>query len=540
MVTNSSIHPDAEVLDVAVIGSGFGGLYALHKCRNEMGLKVLAFDDASDVGGTWYWNRYPGARSDTEVTAYCYSFDRQLWDDWQWHERYPRQPDILAYLNEVARRHDLRRSIEFNTRIVSAKWLEDISRWQLSTDSGKQYLTQFLIEGVGLLSSTNYPEFPGAENFQGKICHTARWPQEGIELRGKRVGVIGTGSSGVQVISEIAEEVEALYVFQRTPQYVVPSQHGPIPAQTLASIRDDYEGYWRGVLNTATAFGIEESTTLTASVSSAERERIYEDTWNAGGGFRFMLGAFCDVITDVEANNHATDFIRRKIHAVVDDPLTARRLTPNDLYAKRPLCCDGYYETFNRDNVTLVDAKANPIQGLSRDGILVGDTEYELDVIIFATGFDAVTGNYLKIDTCGRNGVLLKNKWSDGPRAFAGLSIASFPNLFMIFGPFGPFTNQPPVHEFQIDWFCQAMSYVLEHGYQSIEIAGEVEDAWVHECNEQANATLFPQVDSWINGANIPGKPKASMFFMGGMAAYAERMREIALGSYREFKLGGR
>jgi cyclohexanone monooxygenase len=525
--------------DAAIVGAGFGGLYALHKLRNELGLDVRAFDDAGGVGGTWYWNRYPGARSDTEVTAYCYSFDRQLWEDWQWTERYPRQAEILAYLNEVAERHDLRRSIEFNTRIVRAEWNEHTSRWCLTTDKNETFSAQFLIEGVGLLSSTNYPEFPGTHNFKGEIVHTSRWPHAGIDLRGKRVGVIGTGSSGIQVIAELAPQVAELCVFQRTPQYVVPSQHSPISEAALAAIRQDYAGYWRGVLNSATAFGIEESTIPAASVSREEREAVFERAWQAGGGFRFMLGTFSDIISDLDANDAATDFIRRKIRALVHNAEVAAALTPSDLYAKRPLCCDGYYECFNRENVTLVDIKNHPITAITESGILTAAGHYELDVIIFATGFDAVTGNYLKIDTRGRGGLTLQDKWAHGPRAFIGLTIADFPNLFMIFGPFGPFTNQPPVHEFQINWIADAIKHARTQGFSSFAVSKNVEDRWIEECNEIANTTLFPRVDSWINGANIVGKPKATMFYMGGMAAYAVKLCELAAHDYPGFVLDG-
>ncbi len=525
--------------DAAIIGAGFGGLYALHKLRNELGLNVRSFDDAGGVGGTWYWNRYPGARSDTEVTAYCYSFDRQLWEDWQWTERYPRQVEILAYLNEVANRHDLRRSIEFNTRIVRAEWDDNTHRWRLTTSKNETFSAQFLIEGVGLLSSTNTPAFPGTQQFKGEIFHTARWPHAGIDLRGKRVGVIGTGSSGIQLIAEIAPQVSELLVFQRTPQYVVPSRHSPISQAALAAIRQDYAGYWRGVLNSATAFGIEESAIPASSVSHEEREAVFERAWQAGGGFRFMLGTFNDIITDLDANDAATDFIRRKIRSLVHNPEIADALTPTDLYAKRPLCCDDYYESFNRDNVTLVDIKTHAISAITENGILTEAGHYDLDVIIFATGFDAVTGNYLKIDTRGRSGLTLQEKWARGPRAFIGLTIAHFPNLFMIFGPFGPFTNQPPVHEFQINWIAEAIARVRAQGFASFEVSQNLEDRWIDECNEIANTTLFPRVDSWINGGNIVGKPKASMFYMAGMAAYAAMLRDIAAHDYRGFVVDG-
>ena len=392
-------------VDVAVIGTGFAGLYALYKTREELGLRVHAFDDGEGVGGTWYWNRYPGARSDTEVTAYCYSFDREMFDSWKWTAKYPRQSEILAYLNHFADRYDLRRDITFGTHVDSVTWNDETSRWELRTDKGQHVTAQFVIEGVGLLSSTNLPAFPGQEKFKGEIHHTARWPHEEVSFAGKRVGIIGTGSSGVQCIAEIAPECEHLTVFQRTPQYIVPAVHGPRDPKILESINADYEGYWDSVLRSVKAFGFEESSITGDGMSPEERDDIFERQWNSGGGFQFMFATFNDVGTSLETNQAATDFIKRKIKAIVKDPETAAKLTPNDLYAKRPVCCDDYYETYNRDNVELIDVKAHPLVEITQNGIRTNEHEYELDMLIFATGFDAVTGNYLKIEHRGRGGV---------------------------------------------------------------------------------------------------------------------------------------
>jgi cation diffusion facilitator CzcD-associated flavoprotein CzcO len=527
-------------VDAVVIGAGFAGLYALHKLRNDLGLDVQAFENGSDVGGTWFWNRYPGARSDTEVTAYCYSFDRDLFSKWQWSQRYPRQHEIHSYLSMFADRYDLRRSIAFDTTVESATFDEATNRWLLVTAIGQRWSAQFLIEGVGLLSSTNVPNFPGQEAFGGEIYHTARWPRYETDFRGKRVGVVGTGSSGVQVITEIAPECGQLTVFQRTPQYIVPAQHGPLDPDLLAKIDADYEGYWSSVLSSVTAFGFDESDVSATGLTAAERDAVFEEVWNSGGGFQFMFATFNDIGTSREANDAATDFIRRKIGQLVNDPRTAAKLTPEDLYAKRPVCCDGYYETYNRSNVSLVDVKAHPIVEITENGIRTEAGEHELDVIIFATGFDAVTGNYLKIDHRGRDGLSLREKWSDRPRVHLGLMSAGFPNLFMIFGPMGPFTNQPPAHEQQANWIADAVKYVRDHDMETFEPTQEAEDQWLTTCDEIAYQTLFPQVDSWINGANIPGKPIAVMFYMAGMGAYMEQLQLAVDSDYDGFRVEGR
>jgi cation diffusion facilitator CzcD-associated flavoprotein CzcO len=536
-LTGAPSAADVIEVDVAVIGAGFAGLYALHKLRNDLGLDVQAFDNGSDVGGTWFWNRYPGARSDTEVTAYCYSFDRELFQKWKWSQRYPRQREILSYLSMFADRYDLRRSIAFDTTIVSATFDERSDRWQLTTDSGQRWSAHFLVEGVGLLSSTNVPSLPGQDTFTGEIYHTARWPRHETDFTGKRVAVIGTGSSGVQVITEIAPICGHLTVFQRTPQYIVPARHGPLDPTLLEKIDADYEGYWRGVLASVTAFGFDESAVPATSVSDREREAVFQTAWDSGGGFQFMFATFNDIGTSREANDAATAFVRNKIRELVHDPETAARLTPHDLYAKRPICCDGYYETFNRANVSLLDVKAHPILEITPTGIRTDDGEYEFDVIIFATGFDAVTGNYLKIDHTGRNSKSLRAKWADRPRVHLGLMSADFPNMFMIFGPMGPFTNQPPAHEVQVDWVAAAINHVRANDLATVEPTQEAEDQWLATCDEIAYATLFPQVDSWINGANVPGKPIAVMFYMAGMGAYMEQLQAAVDTGYAGFRL---
>lgn len=421
--------------------------------------------------------------------------------------------------------------------MVRADFDEATDRWEIETGTGERWSAQFLIEGVGLLSSTNFPEFPGQDSFAGEIYHTGRWPHEEVDFTGKRVGIIGTGSSGVQVIVELAPQVEQLTVFQRTPQYIVPAQHGPLDPVLLEEIQGDYEGFWKKTLGSSTAFGFEESQVPAMSVSEEEREQVFERIWNSGGGFQFMFATFNDIGTSMEANGAATDFIRRKIREVVADPEMADALTPHDLYARRPVCCDDYYETFNRPNVSLVDVKAHPIVEITPKGIRTDDAEYELDVIVFATGFDAVTGNYLKFDQHGRGGVSLQDAWRARPVDHLGMMVAGFPNMFMIYGPMGPFTNQPPAHEVQVNWIADTVDYVRSHGRRAIEPTEEGQQGWMDLCDEIAHGTLFPKVDSWINGSNIPGKPVTVMFYMGGMGEYMKHLDEALTGGFREFAL---
>lgn len=525
-------------VDAIVIGAGFAGLYSIHKLRDDLEMTVQAFDNAGGVGGTWYWNRYPGARSDTEVNAYCYSFDKDLFLEWKWSERYPRQSEILAYLNHVADRYDLRRSIKFDTQVEKIAWDEDAARYIVTIDTGEVYSAQFIVEAVGLLSATNFPNFPGQGTFKGEIHHTARWPHEGVDLAGKRVAVIGTGSSGIQVIAEIAPQVGHLTVFQRHAQWVVPAKHRPIAPGLLESIEKNYEQYWHDVLYSITCFGFDESATAAESVSPEERRATFERVYEDGGGFQYMFRAFNDVTTSLVANKAATDLIADRIRTIVKDPDLAERLIPNELFAKRPLCCDNYYETYSRDNVTLRDALNHPIIEFTEKGIRTDQGEHEFDVIVLATGFDAVSGNQLKIEHTGRGGVTLKNLWKDRPRTHLGLTATGFPNLFMIYGPMGPFTNQPPAHEAQVDWVAGAIKYVRDAGLRWIEPTPEAESRWMQLCDEGAAGTLFPRVNSWINGSNVPGKPVTNMFYMSGMAAYMGEIEQEAGSGYKGFAFG--
>jgi cyclohexanone monooxygenase len=521
-----AMQSDAIQVDAVVIGSGFAGLYTVHTLRDTLGLTVQAFDNADDVGGTWFWNRYPGARSDTEVNAYCYFFDKELYNDWKWTERYPRESELRSYLGHVADRYDLRKSYQFSTQVESVVFDEATNEWLVNTNRNQQFAAKFLVECVGLLSATKVPEFPGQEKFKGDMYHTARWPHEPVDLSGKRVGVIGTGSSGIQVITEIAPTVDHLTVFQRTPRWVVPSRHRPIDPALLERIKNDFDGYHNEVLYSVTSFGFPESQVSAESVDEASRLAAFEEVYEDGGGFQYMFKAFNDVGTSLVANKAATDVIEKKIRETVKDPIIADLLVPTELYASRPLCVDNYYETYNRDNVSLVDVKKNPIVEFTENGIKAGDTEYPLDVIVLATGFDAVSGNQLRIYQEGRDGITLQEKWRDRPYTYMGMMTANFPNMYMVYGPMGPFTNQPPAHEAQINWIADAIKRTIDSGLKTLEPTQKAEDDWMELCDSGAALTLFPKVNSWINGSNIPGKPVVNYFFMGGMAAYMDLMNE--------------
>lgn len=523
--------PGADV-DAVVIGAGFGGLYAVHKLRNDLGLSVQAYDSASDVGGTWFWNRYPGALSDTESFCYRYSFDKELLQEGQWKTRYLTQPEILDYLNTFADRFDIRRSYQFDTRVTATHFDEASGLWRVTTDKGQTITAKYLVTGLGLLSATNTPPFKGADTFKGNIYHTGAWP-EGIDLSGKRVGVIGTGSTGVQVIIALAPVVRHLTVFQRSPQYVVPIGNWPEDQATIDDYKARYDEIWPQIRSSAVAFGFEESTVPATSVSEAERERVFEEAWQRGGGFRFMFETFCDIATSREANDAAADFIKRKIAQVVKDPETARKLMPDDLYAKRPLCGADYYEVYNRENVSLVDVKADPIAEFTPNGIkLTSGAEHELDVVVFATGFDAVEGNYTRMDMRGRGGVTMNELWKDGPQGYLGVMETDFPNLFMILGPNGPFTNLPPSIEVQVEWIADTIAMMEAAGHRTIEPKPESRDEWIETCRTIADMTLFPQAESWIFGANIPGKSNAVRFYLGGIGGYREELRKVVDAGY--------
>ena len=526
---------DTEI-DAVVVGAGFAGLYMLYRLR-ALGFSARIYEAASGVGGTWYWNRYPGARCDVESLEYSYSFSEELQREWQWTERYAPQPEILRYLNYVADRFDLRRDIQFDTRVTAAVFDDAANRWIIRTDRGDRVSAKYCVMATGCLSTPKLVEYKGAEAFQGRWYHTGRWPHEEVDFTGQQVGVIGTGSSAIQVIPNIARQAAHLFVFQRTPNFSVParnSQLSPAQASDWDSNRTEYRQRAR-----TSVFGllIELNEKSALEVTSAERESEYERRWQRGG--LAMYGAFADLLANKESNDSAADFVRSKIRSLVHDPEVAEKLAPKEypLGTKR-LCVDtGYYETFNRDNVTLIDTRATPIEEITPSGVRTSEAEYKLDSLVFATGFDAMTGALNNIDIEGRGGISLKQKWSGGPRTFLGVAIAGFPNLFLITGPGSPsvFSNMVVSIEQHVDWIAEFLEYARRQHLQSIEAAEEAENAWIAHVNEVGGTTLFPLANSWYMGANVPGKPRVFMPYIGGVGAYRQKCDDVAGHSYEGF-----
>lgn len=525
-------------LDAVIVGAGFAGLYMLYRLR-QLGLSVRVYEAGSGVGGTWFWNRYPGARCDIQSMDYSYSFSDELQQEWKWSERYATQPEILRYLDHVADRFELRRDIQLRTRVNAAVFNEATNRWAIQTGDGAGVSARFLIMATGVLSATRVPDFKGLETFQGKWLHTSRWPHEGVDFTGQRVGVIGTGSSGVQVIPAIAEQAAQLFVFQRTPSFSVPAQNAPLDPAYEARMKASYPEYRRKARETRAGVILEVNPKSALEVSPEEREREYSARWEQGGtGF---LATFSDVMRSREANETAAEFVRSRIRATVRDPAVAEALSPRDypLGTKR-ICVDtGYYATFNRDNVTLVDLRASPLEEITPRGLRTHRAEYELDSLVLATGFDAMTGALVNIDLRGRGGESLKQKWADGPRTYLGIAIAGFPNLFTITGPGSPsvFSNAVVSIEQHVEWITDAVKYLRERGIERIEATVEAEDRWVTHAKEVADGTLYPLANSWYIGANIPGKPRVLMPYAGGVGAYRQKCAAVAANDYEGFRL---
>ncbi len=524
--------------DAVIVGAGLAGLYMLHRLRG-LGLSVRVYEAGSDVGGTWYWNRYPGARCDIESMDYSYSFSDELQQEWQWSERYAGQPEILRYINHVADRFDLRRDIQFETRVTAAHFDEATHRWAIRTDGGDRVSAQFCIMAVGCLSTAQVPRIEGIETFRGEWYHTGRWPHEGVDFTGLRVGIIGTGASGIQSIPIIAQQATHLFVFQRTPNFTIPAWNGPLDPEYEQRLKADYAAFRRAARESRAGFVVERNEQSALEAAPEERERAYEARW-ARGGFGFT-SAFADLGTNQEANDTAAAFVRAKIHAIVQDPTIAAALSPQDhpIGTKRlPLDTD-YYETYNRDNVTLVDIRNAPIEAITPTGLRTRDAAYALDRIVFATGFDAMTGPVFKIDIRGRAGHALKEKWADGPRTYLGIATADFPNLFLITGPGSPsvLSNMIVSIEQHVDWIAECLAYLRAHDLTGIEATVDAEDAWVAHVNEVADTTLYPLANSWYVGANIPGKPRIFMPYVGGVGAYREKCDAVAAKGYEGFRL---
>jgi len=527
----------ADKFDVVIVGAGFAGLYMLHRVR-AMGLSARVFEAGGGVGGTWYWNRYPGARCDVESMQYSYQFSDALQQEWEWTERYASQPEILRYAEHVADRFDLRRDIVFETRVLAATFDEASGHWLIDTDNGARTAARFCVMATGCLSTANIPTLMGQDNFAGAIYHTGMWPHAGVDFTGLRVGVIGTGSSGIQSIPLIAQQAARLHVFQRTPNYMVPAHNRPLDPEVQRTVKANYASLRQRARNTRTGIDFHLNDVSALAVTPEERQREYEARW-ADGGFSFY-GVFSDLLLDPEANETAAAFIRGKIRETVPDPKLADMLSPRNIFGCKRLCVDtGYWQTFNRPNVTLVDISDTPIEATTRQGLRVGGSTYDLDAVVFATGFDAMTGSLLKIDIRGRAGASLREKWRDGPRNYLGLAMAGFPNLFTITGPGSPsvLTNMLPSIEQHVEWIADCLTYLDQHGHGQVEPDPVAEAAWMSHAGEIAGKSLRGTCSSWYSGANIAGKPQVFMPYLGGFAAYVEKCQGVVANGYEGFVL---
>ena len=529
---------DLERVDAVVVGAGFAGLYMLHRLRG-LGCSARVYEGGDGVGGTWYWNRYPGARCDVESMDYSYSFSDELQQQWRWTERYASQPEILRYINHVADRFDLRRDISLSTRVTSAVFDEATSRWTVETDRGERVSARFCIMATGCLSNAQVPKLPGLDSFQGRRYHTGHWPHEGVDFTGQRVGVIGTGSSAIQSIPLIAQQAAHLYVFQRTPNFSVPARNAPLDPEFERRVKADYATFRRQARESRVGFVVERSEASALAVPDEEREREYEKRWGRGGlGF---TATYVDLLTSQEANDTAAEFCRAKIRALVRDRGVAELLVPRDYpVGTKRMCVDtDYYATFNRDNVTLVDIRTAPIEAITPRGLRTRGAEYTVDSLVFATGFDAMTGALLAVDIRGRGGRTLREAWAEGPRTYLGLAVAGFPNLFTITGPGSPsvLSNMIVSIEQHVDWIADCLVYLRAHGREVVEATADAQEAWVAHVNEVGNTTLYPRAASWYMGANVPGKPRIFMPYIGGVWTYRQKCDAIAAEGYEGFAL---
>ena len=526
--------------DAIVVGAGFAGLYMLHRLRG-LGLSVRVVEAGSGVGGTWYWNRYPGARCDTESMQYSFSFSPELEQEWCWSERYAGQPEILRYAEHVADRFDLRRDIAFGTRVVSAHWDDAMRRWRLATNRGDHLTARWCVMATGCLSNARVPDLPGQERYRGRTYHTGAWPHEGVELAGLRVGVIGTGSSAIQAIPVIAETARHVHVFQRTPNYSIPARNGPMTPEYEAEWKADYRERRRKARQTRNGILANFNDQSAMEATEDERQRQYATRWLTGG--TTFMAAYNDLITSRASNDTAAEFVRQRIRETVKNQATAELLAPKDYpIGTKRICADsGYFETYNRENVTLVDIRHAPIERLTERGLVTGGREHELDAIVLATGFDAMTGTLLKIDVRGRGGETLQEKWQAGPRTYLGLMCAGFPNLFMITGPGSPsvLSNMMVSIEQHVDWLTDCIGFLQRRRLPVIEPTRTAEDHWVQHVNDVAVRTLYPAAASWYMGANVPGKPRVFMPYIGGVGRYRQRCDDIAAAGYPGFRLSG-
>ncbi len=524
----------AEHYDAIVIGAGVSGLYQLYRLR-ELGLSVRCYEDGSGVGGTWYWNRYPGCRFDSESEAYGYSWSEELLQEWDWKEHYSGQPENEKYLNYVADKFDLRKDIQFNARVASAVYNEETNRWDVRLESGQRAQAQFLIAAVGLLSARYTPPFEGIESFRGESFHTSRWPKEKVDFRGKRVAVIGTGATAVQLIPEIAPEVGHLTVFQRTPNYCAPCRNSEVTPEEQRQWKASYSEIHKQIRETTVGLRHEFDPRKTFDVPQEERLAFYEELW-AKPGFTKWLSNFHDIMTDLDANEDFSEFVRNKIRARVKDPVVAEKLVPKDhpFGSKRIPLETHYYEAYNRDNVALVDVREAPIESITPSGVKTTEQEYAFDVIIYATGFDAVTGALTRIDIRGQDGQTIKDKWANGPRNYLGLQSAGFPNFFMAIN--SAFCNYTVCAESIVEWITDCIRHMRDKGLRRIAPKPQVEDAWMAYINKVAAGSIFTQAKSaWFMGTNIPGKTRAVLLNPLPAPAYRAKCAEAAAKGYEDF-----
>lgn len=537
----SSGNGSTAFYDALIIGAGFSGLYQLHSLRDRLGISAQVLEAGDGVGGTWYWNRYPGARCDSESHSYCYYFSKELLEEWEWSERYPEQPEIVRYLNYVADKLDLKRDIRLGTGVKSARYDEATNRWTLETAAGERFTATYLITAVGCLSSANVPDIPGLDSFAGAWYHTGQWPHDGVDFSGKRVGQIGTGSTGIQAAPVIAETAGHLTVFQRTANYSVPARNVPLSDDFKRYVRENHEEIREVVTTTPNGHPFRISATKAFDVTPEERQEIYEKAWDKGG-LQFRA-SFQDILTSQASNDTAAEFLKGKIRETVKDPDTAAALADIDhpYAAKRPPIDTNYFETFNRDNVTLVNLRKTPIERITPTGIQTTDGAHDLDIIVFATGFDAMTGPLLNIDIQGRAGISLKETWQAGPKTYLGLTVPGFPNMFTVTGPGSPsvLCNMPVAIEQHVDWITDCIGYMGENDIDRIEAAPDSAEKWGEHVNDAANATLLAKAKhTWYFGANIPGKPRAFMPYAGGMGHYRAVCDDVAAKGYEGFVLG--
>lgn len=525
--------------DAIVVGAGFAGLHMLHSLR-EAGLSVRVYEAAEGVGGVWYWNRYPGARCDTDSIFYNYTFSEELYQQWTWSERYASQPEILRYLNFVADKLDLRRNIQFGTRVMAAHFNESNSQWNITLDDGSGVSSKYLITGVGVLSTMNIPDFKGKDSFEGQAFHTADWPED-IDLKGKRVGVIGTGSSGVQSIPEIAKDAGHLTVFQRSGQYTTPARNYSYTEEDVKEIKTNFKSMRKKMLSSYSGIPIDRPDRSVLDHTLEQQKQVFEEAWSKGG-VSHLLATYNDLKLNVKSNAAIAKFVTDKLYDLIEDKDLAKKMQPIDYFGtKRPVSHIGFYDALTRENVTLLNGSEACIQEITPRGIKTSEAEYNLDVIIFATGFDAITGSLFKIDLRGKDGISLKEKWDNGAttRTNLGISTAGFPNLFIITGPESPSvtTNMPMAIEQHVDWITNCINYLEENNIETIEATTEAENAWSKSVSDVANKTLFVRTKSWYTGGNIDGKSTRFPIYLGGMPKYAEIIDHVAKNGYEGFNL---